>query len=63
MKIFKISLLLFSLFCLATSVTFKTKSKSKKMLVAEEVLNSLKDFNNKYANLPGKFSSLDGCLL
>lgn len=53
MKIIKISLLLFSLICLATSLTFKTKSKSQKMLVAEEVLNSLKDFNNRYTNLPG----------
>jgi len=53
MKILKITLLLFSLIGLATSVTFKTKTKSRKMQVAEEVLNSLKDFNNKYSNLHG----------
>ena len=53
MKIIKFALILLSLFCLATSVTFSTKSKSKKMMVAEEVLNSLKDFNNKYSNNNG----------
>jgi len=53
MKILKITLLLFSLIGLATSVTFKTKTKSRKMQVAEEVLNSLKFFNNKYSNLHG----------
>lgn len=55
MKIIKLSLILLSLFTLAASVTFSTRAKSKRMQVAEEVLNSLKDFNNKYSNIHGKF--------
>ncbi len=51
MKILNYAFILLSYICLATALTFSTKSKSKKMLVAEEVLNSLKDFNNKYSTL------------
>jgi hypothetical protein len=51
MKIIKFALILLSLFCLANSVTFSSKTKSLRMQAAEEVLNSLKDFNNKYSNI------------
>ena len=55
MKIVKI---LFAFACLAVltnSATFSTRSKSKKIMMAEDVLDSLKRFNNKYSGLKGNF--------
>ncbi len=53
----KIIRIIFAIACLAAiynCVTLSTKSKSKKMMMAEDVLDSLKRFNNKYSGLKGK---------
>lgn len=54
MKIHKIFLFIIGFACYTLSVTFKSQSKSKKLLAAEEVLDSLQKFNNKYANVNGR---------
>ncbi len=54
----KIVSIVFAMTCLAAiynCATFSTRSKSKKLMMAEDVLDSLKNFNNKYSGLKGNF--------
>lgn len=54
MKMFKFILAMVCVITLGKCVTFSTRSKSKKLMIAEEVLDSLKKFNNKFGSLKGK---------
>ena len=53
MKISKIILAIAYLAAIYNCATFSTRSKSKKLMMAEDVLDSLKKFNNKYSSLKG----------
>ena len=53
MKIFKLALIVISLFSLTSCIKFSTSAKSQKIQLAEDVLQSLQQFNNRYSNFKG----------
>jgi len=54
MKIVRMIIVIACLAAIYNCATFSTRAKSKKLMMAEDVLDSLKKFNNKYSNFKSK---------